>query len=215
MSTKVVGKLDSWDAADLGGSDYMNLDEGSNVVRIITSPYQFYSHWAIDSAGVNRKVRCALDGCPLCQNGERAVARWVFGVINYKTHKPAIIEIGPQIFKQIHALSKNIKWGDPRRYSIDIIRQPKGSQPLYCVTPEPKEAITDEEKAMAKEFMARVDFNTITAAATPEEVRERMGMAAKPKSPAVDNDFDDGVDEPVAEPVAATSSDDDDFDFSA
>jgi hypothetical protein len=214
MSTKVVGKLDSWDEADLGGSDYMNLDEGSNRIRVITSPYQFYSHWAIDQAGVNRKVRCALDGCPLCQQGERAVARWVFGVINYKSNKPAIIEIGPQIYKQIHAFSKNPRWGDPRKYSMDIVRQPKGSQPLYIVTPEPKEAMTDEEKAMAKEFMARVDFSKLSAAASPEEVREKMGMSAKAQSKPVNNDFEDVSDDPVSEPPPTTSADDDDeFNF--
>ena len=213
MGTKIIGKLESWDQADLGGSDYMNLDEGSNRVRVITSPYQFYSHWAVDSAGVNRKVRCALDGCPLCQAGEKAVARWVFGVINYKNNKPAIIEIGPQIYKQIHAFSKNPRWGDPRKFVIDIIRQPKGSQPLYCVTPEPKENLTEAEKAMAKEFIAKVDFNKISAAASPDEVREKLGMAAKAREAEIDNEFDDPVSEPTVEVVNKT--DDDDFNFDA
>ena len=210
MGTKVVGKLDSWEDADLGGSDYVNLDEGSNRIRVITSPYQFYSHWSVDSAGVNRKVRCALDGCPLCQQGERAVARWVFGVISYKTNKPGILEIGPQIYKQVHAFSKNPRWGDPRKYSMDIVRQPKGSQPLYIVTPEPKEPLTDEEKTMAKEFIARVDFNKISAAISPEEIREKLGMAAKAKTKPVDNDF---VDDDAPTPTEPAASSDDDFDF--
>ncbi|MFA5024035.1 MAG: hypothetical protein WC523_03725 [Patescibacteria group bacterium] len=208
MGTRVVGKLDDWNDADLGGSDFMNLEEGSNPVRIITSPYQFYIHWASDATGANRKVRCASDGCPLCQQGERAVARWFVGVLNAKTGKPAILEIGPQIFKQMHAFFKNPKWGDPRKYNIDIQRQPKGSQPLYIVTPEPKEALTDDQKGVIKEFLARVDLVKISASSTPDEVREKMGMAPKVKESAVSNDFD------AAEETPASDSDDDsDFNF--
>jgi hypothetical protein len=130
--------------------------------------------------------------------------------MNRKTGKAAIVEIGPQIFKQMHALAKNPKWGDPRKYDLDVKRQPKGSQPLYIVTPEPKEPISDEEKGVIKEFLARVDFVKISASSTPDDVREKMGMAQKPKESTVSNDFEDdsGV-------VAADATADDDFDFSA
>ena len=212
MGTRVVGKLDSWGDADLGGNDFMNLEEGSNPVRLITSPYQFYIHWTKDSTGANRKVRCALDGCPLCQKGERAVARWYVNVINRKTERCAILEIGPQIFKQILGLAKKDKWGDPRKYDVDIERQPKGSQPLYIVSPEPKEGLSDDEKGMVKEFMARVDLTKMVEAPTVDEINEKVGLSsgapAAQSSSAVDNDFE--------EPVAAASTeedDDDDFDF--
>ena len=61
MSTRVVGKLDSWGDADLGGNDFMNLEEGSNPVRILGAPTQFYIHWTKDETVANRKVRCALE----------------------------------------------------------------------------------------------------------------------------------------------------------
>ena len=209
MGTKVVGKLENWADADLGGNDFMQLEEGNNPIRMITSPYQFYIHWSKDATGANRKVRCALDGCPLCHDGERAAARWYIGVINRKTNKPAIMEIGPQIFKQMLGLAKKEKWGDPRKYDVDIERQPKGSQPLYIVSPEPKEALSDEDKGMAKEFLAKIDLSKMSAAPTVDEVREKMGLAHKQSESAVSNDFDD------AAPVASTeeTSDDDDFDF--
>ena len=212
MSTKVVGKLDSWSDADLGGSNFIAFDEGSNPVRIFTSPYQFYIHWSEDKTGANRKVRCATDGCPLCQEGIKASARWFLGAISRKTKKIGIMEIGPQIFKQIHGLSKKDKWGDPRKYDIDVVRQPKGSQPLYVVSPEPKEPITDEERGMIKEFMARVDLTEMSAAPSVEEVMEKMGLESKPaaKASAVDNDFEET---PAAAPVVADA--DDDFDFNS
>ncbi len=49
MGTRVVGKLDSWGDADLGGNDFMDLTEGENPVRVLTSPYQFYVHWCQES----------------------------------------------------------------------------------------------------------------------------------------------------------------------
>jgi len=209
MGTKVVGKLDSWSDADLGGSDFLNLDEGSNPVRVITSPYQFYIHWSKDATGANRKIRCALNECPLCEQGERAQARWVLGVVSRKANKPAIIEIGPQIFKQLKLFADDKRWGDPRKYDVDVRRQPKGSQPLYVVTPYPKEALTDEEKGVIKEFLARTDFVKISASSTAEDVMEKMGITpTKPKASEVDNDFSDDV-----APEAAEPSESDDFNF--
>lgn len=205
MGTRVVGKLDNWGDADLGGgNDFMDLKQGENPVRLITSPYQFYVHWCTDVTGAKRKVRCALDGCPLCQNGEKASARWYVNVINRESGRCAIVEIGPQIFKQILGLAKKDKWGDPRKYDINIERQPPGSQPLYVVSPEPKEKLDDDEVAMVKEFNARIDLNKMTEAPTPEMVREKVGMAPEPSSDSVSNDFDDTDDD-----------DDDDFDFGA
>lgn len=202
MSTKVVGQVD-WNDADLGGNDFMNLDEGPNPVRLITSPHQFYIHWTKDVTGATRKVRCALDGCPLCRNGDKSIARWYFNVINRKTGNCAVLEVGPQIFKQILGLAKKDKWGDPRRYDVDIMRQPKNSQPLYVVSPEPHSPLTDDEKSMVKEFNARIDLVKMTAAPTPGEVREKIGMDPEPDDDEddIDNDFSDA------------STDDDDFDF--
>lgn len=206
MVTRVVGELDDWGDADLGGNDFMKLEEGSNVVRIFTKPYQFYTVWTEDATGKQRKIRSAVENCPLVQRGEKPSARWYVGVINRRTNKTSILEIGPQIFKQVLGLRKKDKWGDPRAYDIDIERQPKGSQPLYIVSPEPKIPLTPEEKNDIREFLSRVDLVKMTEAPTPEEVREQLGIS-EPRQPAVSDDFED---------FEATSSvdDDDDFDFS-
>lgn len=206
MSTRVVGKLDDWGDADLGNSNFMNLEEGSNPVRLVGSPYQFYIHWAKDATGANRKVHCALDGCPLCQAGERASARWYVPVINRKNGRCAILEIGPQIFKQILGLKKKQKWGNPRHYDIDIERQPKGSQPLYIVSPEPKEKLAGDEIEMVKEFISNVDISKMTEAPTPAEVREKLGLSDGLSADDVDNDFGDTS-------VEDSTDDDDDFNF--
>ena len=205
MSKKVIGKLDSWADGDVGGSDFMNLEEGSNVLRCVTSPYQFYVVWTTDATGQKRKFKSALKDCPLVQRGEKAQARWYVGVLNRKIGKPAILEIGPQVFKQIVALSKKPKWGDPRSFDIDIVRQPKGSQPLYVVSPEPKEPLSEDEKGMIKEFLSRVDLVKMTEAPTPEEILEKLGETPTAKSSTKTDE--------VADTTATVASDDDDFNF--
>lgn len=208
MGTRVVGKLDDWGDADLGGNDFMQLDEGSNIVRLISSPHQFYIHWTKDATGATRKIRCALDGCPVCKQGvDRAQTRWFVAVINRKTKKPAILEIGLQVYKGILGLAKKEKWGEPRKYDLDIERQPKGSQPLYIVSPEPKEPLTDAEKEMVKDFLANTDLVKMTAASTIDEVNEKLGLPTESPNSSVDNDFGDSSSD------SSNSSDDDDFDF--
>ena len=204
MSKKVIGKLDSWSDGDVGGSDFVNLEEGSNALRCITSPYQFYVVWTTDATGQKRKFKSALKDCPLVQRGEKAQARWYVGVLSRKTGQPGIVEIGPQVFKQIVALSKKPKWGDPRGYDVDIVRQPKGSQPLYVVSPEPKEPLSDDEKGMLKEFLSRIDLVKMTEPPTPEEILEKLGELPGSRST------------PKTEEVAtasASAGDDDDFNF--
>jgi len=182
MATKIVGKLDDWGDADLGGNDFMNLEEGSNIVRVVTSPYQFYVAWTQDASGQNRKIRSAVENCPLAKRGDKIQPRWYIGVLDRKTNQPKILEVGRQIFQQVVALRKREKWGDPRAYDINIERQPKGSQPLYVVMPEPKEALTQEEVAKLREAFGtkdtpgRIDLGKMTEAPTPEEVARQLGI---------------------------------------
>lgn len=214
MATKKIGRLDDWGDADLGGNDFMTLEEGSNIVRLVTSPYQFYVSWTQDASGQNRKIRSAGEGCPLVQRGDKIQPRWYVGVLDRKSGQPKILEVGRQIFQQIVALRKRDKWGDPRGYDINIERQPKGSQPLYVVMPEPKEKLTEEEVGMVKAAFAtpknpdgRIDLGKMTEAPTPDEVRKQLGLAEEVSdSTAVSDDFDDVSD-------SAASSDDDDFNF--
>lgn len=210
MATKIIGELEDWGDADLGNNDFMKLEEGSNVVRIFTKPYQFYTVWTTDATGKQRKIRSAVENCPLVQRGEKPSARWYVGVLNRKNGRPSILEIGPQIYKQVLGLRKKANWGDPRAYDIDIERQPKGSQPLYVVAPEPKQPLTADEKGAIKEFLGRVDLAKMTEAPSPEEVLEQLGIS-EPASQPVSDDFDDFE---ANTGSTAVADDDDDFDFS-
>ena len=204
MGIKVVGKID-WEDGDLGGNnDFMKLEEGPNEVRLISKPYQLYVCWTNDSSGAQRKVRAALENCPLAERGEKIQAHWYTAIINRKTGKPAILEMGSQIFKQIVSLRKNTKWGDPRFYDINIERNPKGSQPLYNVQPQPKEPLTDAEKAMVKTFLDNVDLEKMTTPPTRAEVLKQLGIEEKVISKAAES---------ASTSTDSGSDDSDDFNF--
>ena len=228
MANKIIGKLDNWDDADLGGGSFMKLKEGTNTCRIIGSPYQLYNHWTKDASGAKVTQRCAINGCPLCLKGEKASARWMIAVINRATEKCAVLEIGVQVFRSLLSLKNNPKWGDPRKYDIDILRQPEGTSPLYVVQASPPVPMTDEEKKMAKQFLEETNLQEMTEAPTPEEVNEKLGFSSKKPSDkktnaAVNNDFsDDQEEEETRPPAKSTTSkaakaapveESDDFDF--
>jgi len=190
MSTKVIGRLESWDAGDVEEkSTFIKLEEGSNILRCVTSPFQFYSHWTTDASGKQTKVKCCLKDCPVCARGEDPQARWYVAclVLDEKNSKVGILEIGTQIFKGIKSLTtlKNSKgvvvWGDPRGYAINITRHPKGANPLYTVTPQPKEPLTDEEKNLIKSAMETIDLQKMSAAPTPQEISKKLGLEVPKK----------------------------------
>lgn len=176
-----IGKVE-WDQSESvsgDNADYLRLDEGENIVRIFTSPYKFYQHWLNDPVtGKKRRVRCAVENCPLCQRGEKTQMRFLIGVLSRKDNKPKILEIGSQIFNQIITLKKSKNWGDPKSYDMNVVRNAEGSQPLYSVVPDAKTPFTDEEKQIVKAFMDRVDLNKMSAAPAPEQVAEMAGLDA-------------------------------------
>lgn len=211
MSEVKYGQLASWDDADVSSqSDFMDLKEGDNLVRVITErPYQFVIHWVKDATGTNRKVRCAIDDCPLCRKGNKAQCRWYLGVLDRRTNLPKILEISSQVYMGIKNYVASPKWGDVRRYDINIKRAPKGTQPLYSVVVEPPEPLSEKDKEMRAAFLERVDINKFTQPATPEEILEKIGDA--PQTPPARQSH--GSNRAPAKVAPPPKVDDDDYDF--
>ena len=170
----------NWDESNAStGSDFMNLEQGDNTVRIFTNPYQFIVHWVKDSSGVNRKIKCAIENCPLCKKGVKSQYRWFLGVLDRGSdNQPKMLEISSQILIAIKNLISNKKWGDVKMYDLTIKRNPPKSNPLYAVSPDPdKGPLKAEEKALAKAFLERVDITKFTQPSTPEQIAEKLGTS--------------------------------------
>jgi len=201
MAEVKYGKVE-WEEGDVSTpSDFMNLVEGDNDVRVFTKPFQFHVAWVKDSTGAPRKVKSSVHNCPLMKRGEKVQTRWYVGVLDRKSDIPKILEISTQVYVGIKNLVTNSKWGPIEKYDINIKRGPKGSQPLYTVFPYPSTDLTAEEKVMIERFNEKVDLGKFTQPPTPEEVAEKLtqlGLSvpggassgqASVKTSATDEDF--------------------------
>jgi len=212
MSDVKYGQVD-WDDASIStGSDFLKLEQGDNVIRIFTKPYQFVVHWVKDGSGVNKKVKCADKNCPLCKKGIKGQYRWLVGAICRKTGEAKILEISQQVFLGIKNYISNPKWGDIKMYDLNVKRGAPKTQPLYTVMAEPdKGPLSSAEKDLARNFLERVDIAKFIKPATPEEIAEKLGpgfiAASAPAPYAVGN-------KTVVNEDGDVRATDDDFNFS-
>ncbi len=205
MSNMVFGEVD-WNSADSGTtkSNFMRLEEGENLVRVMGNPVQFYIHWVVTPDGSRRKVNSPVDSPELVRrledSGFKRQARWLVKVLDRTDDEFRVLEVGPQIYNGIKSLYNNSRWGKVTQYDLSINKGPKGTQPLYGVTPNPKEALSSDFKAKFVEFNDRVDVDKVITPSTATEVCEIMGWSNTT---------------PVGGGTAEAASDDDfDFDFS-
>lgn len=173
MTQKITGQVD-WGTnppgtESSGGNNlFVRLKEGSNIVRILSQkPWLTWVHWLYNDKGELVKVRCSTkDDCPACaraksadtpdkQKRAAAAPKWLVQVIDRDSNECAMLEMPPLIKGQIEEIAAKTAWGAPYMYDVDISRKPKKSNPLYLTTPLGKTPLTDQEKAMATEFVNR------------------------------------------------------------
>lgn len=223
-----TGEMD-WDSTDIraeagspkGDSLFLNMkDPGDYTIRVISKPHQYYAHWVKDSEGKDRKVNCALTNCPVClESNKGPQARWLLLVLHRadKGNEPKLLDCSTQIFGQLKALANHSKWGDLRHYDVTITRGRKGANPLYNVNPNPKEAITTEEKEMLKTYMQEgsekyIDIGSLCIPWTVERIDEILSGNTSEGTTEKENSKSSKPEESKLEEVVATStSDDDDF----
>jgi len=144
---------------------FLRLKEGSNELRLITVPHQYIVHKykADGDKGYGSKVMCSAThgSCPVCDiPGEEpgkpkfpAKLRWFFGAINRDTGKTQILDVGFAVYQQLRKWAKNPKWGDPAKYDIDIVVDPKGGATgYYTVQVCSKEPLSAEDQKKKDEF---------------------------------------------------------------
>lgn len=200
MSSMVFGEVD-WNSADSGTtkSNFMRLEEGENLVRVMGNPVQFYIHWVVTPDGSRRKLNSPVDNPDLVRrledSGFKRQARWLVKVLDRTDDEFRVLEVGPQIYNGIKSLYNNSRWGKVTQYDLSINKGPKGTQPLYGVTPNPKEPLSADFKSKFVEFNDRVDVERVITPSTASEVCEVMGWSevtsnATNNEAVTDDDFD-------------------------
>ena len=209
MADIVFGEID-WNSGDAGSgagraSDFMRLVEGENVVRVMGNPVQYYVHWVTTADGSTRKINSPIDDADLVRRLEDAGFRrkpcWLVKVLDRNDETFKLLEIGPQIYNGVRGLFNHPKWGKVTDYDVSIMRGPRGSQPLYNVNPNPKEAIPSTLKTAYLDFNDRVNLEKLISPSDRATVLEVMGWTDETSH------SDTSVD------TSETSSNDDDFEF--
>lgn len=199
MAEFVFGEID-WNsgATPTGGggraSDFMRLVEGENVVRVMGNPTQYFVHWVTTADGSTRKINSPIDDADLVRRledeGYRRQARWIVKVLDRTDDTFKLLEIGSQIYNGIRALFNHPKWGKVTQYDLSVNRGPKGSQPLYNVNPNPKEALPATFKQSYLDFNDRVNLEKIITPSSSATINEMMGWTSATVAPSTTEQVD-------------------------
>ena len=184
----ISGEID-WNEADLpspkgsGKNDYIRLKEGENVVRIMGNPVQTYIHWLTLPDGSQRKIVSPSSNPALVRRledaGFRRQPNWIIKVLDRSDDEFKLLEVGNQIYKGIQTLYNNPKWGKVTGYDVSINRGPKGQQPLYSVTPNPKESLETSFKQKFVDFNDRVNIDKLISPIPSEEIEKMLGLSSE------------------------------------
>lgn len=200
---------------------FLRLDSGDNEMRLLTQPYQYLAHAYKKEGepGFGRKVNCskAHGSCPLCDVGNKPYRRWLLGVISRKTNTYKIIDVKISVLNQIRKYNKNVRWGDPSKYDINIVVDKNGgANGYYTVQPIPKEPLSAADQVI-KDSVDYEDLKRRITPPTPEAVQKIIDFINKSQDEQKSNDKSS---KPVAKkqtvaPTPVQTSDEEDESFPA
>jgi len=221
MVNQTYGAVD-WNS-DAFGSDekrinskdlFLRLEDGQNIIRLVTQPYQYLVHKvkkdATNPKDFGQKVRCsAIHGsCAVCNTGDKAKPRWLLGVIVRKTGTYKILDISFAVFSQIRKYARNTQYfGDPTKYDLNIeVDKNGGATGYYSVQALSKEALSAADQVIKD----NADLEDLKRRATPltiEQLQKQLDRIL-----GVENAILPGA--KSATPVVSMSSDDDELEKS-
>lgn len=139
-------------------TQYMKLVNGSNLLRIFTTPKRYITHKFKENKeekGFGDWVKCSAplhNSCPLCDHGDKPKKRWLVGCIDRAHNQAKILDISSLIYDQIKTLNKS-KWGSPQKYDVEIVMDDKAQAAnYYKVLPQMPEPLTDSDLSLIKSF---------------------------------------------------------------
>jgi hypothetical protein len=148
-------------------SHFMELEEGVNTFRVLSSAIVGYKWWVNAGEGGRKPMRVrTADDVPeevknATENRAQAKHFWAFPVYNYVTKSIQVLEIKQQtIMRAIEAFVKNPKWGNSQRYDLVIEKVKTGSRDWdveYHVIPEPPTKLDAGIAELAKMIPVRLE----------------------------------------------------------
>src|SRR5947209_9860540 len=116
-------------------SNYMELAEGLNSIRVLSHAVVGYEWWTENADGQRKPVRVRTEAeVPeevknTFDRRQKARHFWAFVVYNYDAKAVQVLVVKQQtIMHAIEALVNNPKWGSPREYDLLIGKSRTGSR---------------------------------------------------------------------------------------
>jgi hypothetical protein len=193
-----------------GGKDqFLKLVPGSNLIRVLTVPYQYYQHkYKFEGEkGFGHRIPCSAKhgSCPVCAKGDKPKKRWFLGVIDRKTNSYKILDVSWSILSDIQTYAQDQDWGDPTEYDFDIVVNPHGGpQGYYKAVAKPKRPLSAQD-LMIKEKIDFARLERLCSPPEPSKVEERFQTLMQE---FLHGGSDDGESQ-VSKPVSFQSTDDD------
>ncbi len=232
MSKTVFGST-SWSDTELGGNNfkegksnkdaYLRLENGDNVVRIVTKPHEYLVHrikFDEKDPGFGERVMSSMfhgsDPCCEAPYNSKPKRRWLVGVIDRKTGSYKILDMSTLVFKGIQDLAKDDDWQDPSGYDVNIkVNKAGGPSGYYSVIPKGKKPLS----ASDLEIKQNIDLEELKRKCTPptpEQVEARLAsLRAKKGLTNTVQTSATAESAPKARPVVEDDNSTDDFEFPA
>lgn len=151
---------------------YLRLEQGSNVVRIITKPHEYLVHqfkvagtegWGVRVLSSKFHGEDCLEQPPYNLKAKR---RWLCGVIDRKTQAYKLLDISKSVFDGVRELVRDSDYGPTENYDIDIkVDKNGGATGYYKIVPKPAKPLSPSDL----EIKQNIDFDDLKRRCTPPE----------------------------------------------
>lgn len=182
----------SWEDSSFGGNKegktsnkdlFLKLKDGSNIVRIVTDPYQYIVHKSIKregDPGFGRKIPCSKSetetNCPLCELGSQPASRYYFGVIDRSTNSYKVLDVSWSTLQDIKGFVNQKIWGDVTKYDLNILKDPKHPTKYYTIQANPHTPLSPSDQKLRDDAdLADLEFKS--SPMSPELVKKIMDKA--------------------------------------
>jgi hypothetical protein len=162
-----------------GGKDrFLKLKPGSNLIRVLTAPYQYYQHkYKFEGEkGFGHRIPCSakFGSCPVCAKGDKPKKRWYLGVIDRSSNSYKILDVSWSVLSDIQTYAQDADWGNPIEYDFDIVVNPHGGpQNYYKAVAKPKRPLSATD-LVQKEQVNIEYLESRCAPPDPSKVEERF-----------------------------------------
>lgn len=150
--------------------EFMKLGEGANNIRILSKPLIGKLYWVSPDGVVREKGKGEKGDKPYRIEYTQELPKevfefqtkefWAMKVWDYKDESIKILEITQaSILRSLYEFVNDAKWGDLRKYDINIKREGSGIDTKYFVMPSPPTILTPEIKDASES--SEIDLNSL------------------------------------------------------